>query len=310
MNFNSFLYSDKTLGDNILIDGVSRFIGETILTGMLLEVASYPKPGLVSSRSQGAHSDMNILTFMLSSSAISSSFPIFAQTGQNCSGDPETLLSLIRTTGAEYERKLLSATDQVNTQRGILFAGGILSAAAGYSYRINDRHSTDDIFNTVSLMTRGICERELNPSELSGKCNPTAGEKLFMQYGTTGIRGEVELGFPSVQKAGLPAFYEAIERGVRLNDCLVHALISLMTYVEDSTILWRKGPDALELIKNTASLIIEKGSVFTSEGRKEIAGLNETCLKENISPGGSADLLTITVSSYLLTNRFFPVLKM
>ena len=302
--------SENLQSDNMLIDDVSWFIGETILTGMLLEVASYPKPGLVSSVSQGAHNDMNILTFMLSSSAISSSFVLFAKAGMECRGDLESLFNSIRKTGIHFEKKLLKSTGNINTQRGILFAGGVFAAAAGYSYSVLNKHSIDDIFSTTAQMNSGISKKELNLEVLHSKKNLTAGEKLFLNYGTLGIRGEVENGFPSVRIKGLPSLYEAIQKGCRLNDCLVHSLINLMTCVEDSTILWRKGPDALAMIKESAWDILLSGSIYTEAGRDKIRRLNDICIRENISPGGSADLLTITISAYLLVNRVFNVVKM
>jgi len=282
-NNSQLLYEEDNsaaISDNVLIDDVSWFIGETILTGMLLEVASYPKPGLVSSVSQGAHSDMNILTFMLSSSSISSSFVLFAQAGLDCQGEPAELLSEIRTTGVEFEKKLLQSTGNVNTQRGILFAGGVFAAAAGYSYSRLKQHSLADVFQTSALMTKGLSDRELNRELLESKKILTAGEKLFLEFGTTGIRGEVEKGFPSVRDMGLPAFNEAIAEGCRLNDCLVHALISLVTCVDDSTILWRKGAGALDMIREKAREILVCGSVFTPKGKKKIKRLNDLCIRE------------------------------
>lgn len=311
-NAADFSSEDKSINksDNVLIDDVSWFIGETILTGMLLEVASYPKPGLVSSVSQGAHTDMNILTFMLSSSSISSSFILFARAGMECRGELTLLFNSIRKTGVHFEKKLLQSTGSVNTQRGILFAGGVFAAAAGYSYNSLKRHSIDDVFNITSQMTRGLSEKELNLEYLHSKKNLTAGEKLFLNYGTLGIRGEVENGFPSVRTKGLPSLYEAIGKGCCLNDCLVHSLINLMTCVEDSTILWRKGPDALAMVKEAAWDILLSGSIYTETGRSKINRFNDICIRENISPGGSADLLTITISSYLLINKVFDVVKM
>jgi len=61
-------------------------IGEAFLQGILLEISSFPKPGLVSSKSMGSHRDMNILTFMVSSAVISSGFTLCAQAGRNHKG--------------------------------------------------------------------------------------------------------------------------------------------------------------------------------------------------------------------------------
>jgi len=297
-------------GKLIAIDEVSWFIGEAILSGMLLEVASYPKPGLVSAVSQGAHRDMNILTFMVSSSAISSSFPRFSQLGFDYKGNIKNLLPRIRDLGVLYEKKLLDATDNVNTQRGILFSGGILAAAAGFCYGRDINAGLGDIFDTVAALTEGIVKDELVSAGLERCRDLTCGEILFVKYGTTGIRGEVEKGFPSVAGKGIPAIKEAVSYGTKLNDCLVHALISLMTVVEDTTILWRKDPETLATVKERALEIIDSGSVFTVSGRNKIRKTNDDFIREGISPGGAADLLSITLSSFILENKRLPVLKM
>ena len=110
-----------------------------------------------------------------------------------------------------------------------------------------------------------------------------------------------------MQNYGLPAFKEAVENRVSLNHCLVHTLISLMTAVEDTTILWRKDKETLINVQKTAQNLLDKGSVFTKEGLREIENVNKDFIKKNISPGGSADLVAVTVGSYLLENGHFPV---
>ncbi|WP_339061387.1 triphosphoribosyl-dephospho-CoA synthase [Tepidibacillus marianensis] len=128
-----------------------------------------------------------------------------------------------------------------------------------------------------------------------------------MKYEVKGIRGEVEAGFPSIKEVGLPAFYDAIKQGADLNSSLVYTLISLMTKVEDTTILWRKNMDTLIEVQQQAQEILDLGSVFTTEGLEAIHQLDKEFIKENISPGGSADLLSITIGIYLLENKQFPM---
>ncbi len=287
------------------IESQSWKISEAFLNGILMEVASYPKPGLVSSISTGSHKDMNILTFMASSAAISPCFTLCAQAGRNHEGELKELLDHIRNIGIVYEKKLLEATKGVNTQRGILFANGILCGAAGYLSKGAMSIEAEKLFDTASAITWGIVERELE-NLLKDKKKMTAGEQLYFKYGATGIRGEVERGFPSVRDKGLPAFKEAFKRGVNLNHALVHTLISLMAVVEDTTILWRKDMASLKKVQSAAQNIIDKGSVFTNQGFKEIEDLNKGFINENISPGGSADLVAVTASTFLLEYGQFP----
>lgn len=292
---------------NTKIDQESWRIGEALLQGILLEVSSYPKPGLVSSISAGAHRDMNILTFMASSAAIAPAFVQCAQAGRNHSGSLPELLPVLRNIGIRYEKRLLQATRGVNTQRGILFAGGMLCGVAGYLSRRSRDLRTSEMFPLVAEMTRGLVAKELKNLPAGGKDKYTAGEMLYLRYQTEGIRGEVEKGFPSVRKKGLPALEAALRKGLTLNSCLVHTLVSLMTCVEDTTILWRKDKETLLAVQEQARKALEKGSVFTKEGLAEIVKMDKSYIRDNISPGGSADLVAITVGSYLLEHQEFPV---
>ncbi len=288
------------------IDKISWEIGVNFLKSILLEVSSHPKPGLVTSKSNGSHKDMNILTFMVGSAEIAPAFFQCAQAGRNHVGELSQLLQIIRNIGINLEKNLLEGTKGINTQRGILFSACIVCGAAGYLSKESELIKSEDVFNVVSEITKDIVERELYGID-HNKGELTAGEQLFLKYGVKGIRGEVEAGFPAVKEAGLPAFYEAINKGVGLNLSLVHTLIALMTKVEDTTILWRKDWDTLIQVQRRAEEIIGLGSVFTKEGLEAIHQLDEALIGENISPGGSADLLSITVGIYLLENKEFPI---
>lgn len=287
------------------IDAVAWKIGEASLKGILLEIGSYPKPGLVDPLSAGSHTDMNFLTFMTSSATIAPALYLIAQAGRNHKNEPAELFPEIRKIGRLYEEELLDATNGVNTQRGILFSAGVLCGAAGYVSQSSETFSAEHIFKTTSEMTHGLSDRELTPDKRNTKRIQTAGEKLFIKYGTRGIRGEVEDGFPSVKNVGLPQFAMAVRSGLSLNKTLIHALISLMACVEDTTILWRKGLDGLKFVQKKAIRILESGSVFTEQGSKQIVELEETLVKQNISPGGSADLLAVTAGVYFLINKRF-----
>jgi len=291
---------------NMKIDPISWEIGSILLKSMLLEVSSHPKPGLVTSKSNGSHQDMSILTFMVGSAEIAPALFQFAQAGRNHQGELKQLLQTIRMIGIPIENNLLKGTKGVNTQRGILFSAGIVCGAAGYLSKKSEKIQSEEVFHMVSEITKGIVDRELVNMDKTKK-QFTAGEHLYKKYEAKGIRGEVEAGFPSVKEVGLPAFYDAIKNGADLNSSLVHTLISLMTTVEDTTILWRKNRDTLIQVQQQAQEILELGSVFTTEGLEAIQRLDQEFIKENISPGGSADLLSITMAIYLLENEQFPM---
>ena len=276
-------------------------VGQYLTQAILLEVSTHPKPGLVTRLSNGAHKDMSIFTFMMSSAVLSKAFNDLQDIGQAHRGTLVELFCKLRSYGVGAEAELLRVTKGVNTQRGILFAGGIVSAVSGYA--MNMGLSRDALLPLIKEMAAGLVARELKNLDHAAM---TAGEKLYYKYGITGIRGEVENGFPSVVNYGLPALEDAFDKGATINDALVHALISLMTVVEDSNVIWRTVYDTLLEVQRIAKNILSLGSVFTEKGRMAIAETERYFLQRRISPGGSADLLSVTITLYLLEHKEFP----
>lgn len=276
-------------------------VGQYLTQAILLEVSTHPKPGLVTRLSNGAHKDMSIFTFMMSSAVLSKAFNDLQDIGQAHRGTLAELFCKLRSYGVGAEAELLRVTKGVNTQRGILFAGGIVSAVSGYA--MNMGLSRDALLPMIKEMAAGLVAKELKNLDHAAM---TAGEKLYYKYGITGIRGEVENGFPSVVNYGLPALEDAFNKGATINDALVHALISLMTVVEDSNVIWRTDYDTLLEVQRIAKNILSLGSVFTEKGRMAIAETERYFLQRRISPGGSADLLSVTITLYLLEHKEFP----
>lgn len=276
-------------------------VGQYLTQAILLEVSTHPKPGLVTRLSNGAHKDMSIFTFMMSSAVLSKAFNDLQDIGQAHRGTLAELFCKLRSYGVGAEAELLRGTKGVNTQRGILFAGGIVSAVSGYA--MNMGLSRDALLPMIKEMAAGLVAKELKNLDHAAM---TAGEKLYYKYGITGIRGEVENGFPSVVNYGLPALEDAFNKGATINDALVHALIALMTAVEDSNVIWRTDYETLLEVQRIAKNILSLGSVFTEKGRMAIAETERYFLQRRISPGGSADLLSVTITLYLLEHKEFP----
>ncbi|AZB57962.1 triphosphoribosyl-dephospho-CoA synthase MdcB (plasmid) [Cereibacter sphaeroides] len=279
-------------------------IGSAFLTGALLEISTHPKPGLVTPRSNGAHRDMNLQTFMVSSAAIAPCLYQCAEAGLNHAGLARTLLPQVRSIGVRHEARLLEATHGVNTQRGLLFSAGLFCAAAGLVRRRSLQCDEAGLFETVAQMADGLCDRELR--RIGQRAPETAGEKLFQKYGTLGIRGEAEAGFPTVRSAGLPVLRAACEAGAPLQAVLLHTLISLMTRTDDTTVLWRGGPEALAFVRGRAGEIMALGGALTAAGFAAIQAFDADCIARNVSPGGSADLLAVTVGVDALCGGLLP----
>ena len=90
----------------------------------------------------------------------------------------------------------------------------------------------------------------------------TAGQRLYLQKGLRGIRGEVADGLPAVANISLPALEEGLARGYSQNRAAASALIQLIAQVEDSNLYHRGG---------------EEGAAFAKEAAKALEELTAQC---------------------------------
>ncbi len=140
-------------------------------------------------------------------------------------------------------------------------------------------------------MTSGIVDNELKT--LEAKTDLTHGEKIFLQYGISGVRGEAETGFSMIFESALNVYdYNSYPSQ---NHRLTNTLLHIMSSCEDTTILHRHNYDVLLELQKKSKKIIELGGVHKSCSIKEIEDLNHFNENNNISPGGCADLLSLTV---------------
>lgn len=320
-------------------DELCETIRYNAVASLLFEVSATPKPGLVDRLNQGAHSDMDFFSFMASSAALSPYFYKCAEKGMEFSeyqsSRPEMLFESLRPLGLTAEKAMYQATGGANTHKGLIFSIGIICAAAAVCY-LKDReskteaeteiytelytdqktvvntelnaknkridiHSTEKICNTVSMMTQGICAREL--ASMKKKNNLSHGEMIYIKYGARGIRGEVENGFPTVRNYALPVFNRLkAAGGCSFNDILVQTLLHIMAVNEDTNVLARQDRDTLEYVRNCARRAIDAGGILTPEGTRMVNAMDRDFVERNISPGGAADLLAVTIMLDRLSN--------
>lgn len=270
------------------VNEVAMKISGLAIQAMIYEVSCYPSPGLVSPVSCGAHKDMNFFTFIDSASVLNQYFMLFVQEGFSDKSYKE-IFNSIRKIGVKAEKDMFVKTKGINTHKGMLFQMGITCAAIGKA--IYEKKSFKYIQDIIKEMTAGIVEKELETLKKSDA--HSHGEKLYLKYKTDGVRGEVERGIPTVFEFSLNFYKDNSE--LSINDRLVHTLIGIMQICNDSTIIHRHSVEVLEEVKETAREIIEMGGMKTAKGREKINNICTEFIERNISPGGSADLLGITV---------------
>ena len=272
-------------------------LGELAVEAMMKEVACYPSFGLVSPVSAGAHSDMTHYTFIESSAVLHRYFLEMAHIAMSGAGIDE-IFARCRKVGVEAEKAMYRKTGGINTHKGMIFVLGITVVAAGIV--VAGKRKFKDISEKIKEMTRGIVEAELK--HLSLKTDLTHGERVFLEYGITGIRGEVEAGIPAVFEHGL-VIYE--DSGLPQNERLVYTLLGIMAYCEDTTILYRHNLDTLREVKRRSQEILKSFGGPEKIHMDTLKKISQEFSERRISPGGCADLLAVTIFLSLVREEFF-----
>ncbi|HWR40185.1 MAG TPA: citrate lyase holo-[acyl-carrier protein] synthase [Patescibacteria group bacterium] len=286
------------------LSAVAETVGALAVEAMLFEVTSTPAPGLVDRVNAGAHHDMDFYTFMSSSAALSPALARCAQAGLNHQGPLERLLPVLRIIGGEGDAAMLQATAGINTQKGLLFSLGIVAAAAGWCAARQEKTDDKRLLAVTAAIVQGIVARELKPS-LERHAGLTAGERLYREYGVTGIRGEMESGLPAVREQGLPVLRKALAAGLPVNDALVQTLLALMTCVEDTTVMNRHQPETMRgWVREQARQALALGGMYTEPGRAFVLAMDRAFIDAWVSPGGTADMLAVTWFVQRLTGWF------
>ncbi|NHJ04854.1 MAG: triphosphoribosyl-dephospho-CoA synthase CitG [Candidatus Heimdallarchaeota archaeon] len=285
----------------MIIQPLAFNIGAKITKAMLLEAVCSPKPGLVDRFNSGAHHDMDITTYMISTATISHYMTLAAQIALEHRGEMTEILPKLRSIGVSAEEEMFLATNGVNTQKGLIFSGMIIAAAASYiSARETGSLKVTRILSVVQEITKGIVERELMVLDKNEQ-KITAGEWIFLDIGVTGIRGEAEKGFPNAD-AAYQVINKAIASGIPLEKSMIMALLFLMTRVDDTNILSRHGSEALTWVKQEANKLVLCENTYSDEWLEKVHELDKQFIEQNISPGGCADLLAVALMLYFLAN--------
>ena len=274
-------------------------IASLAVQAMLYEASCTPSPGLVSQTSSGAHTDMDYFTFLDSATSLINPLIHCVEAGFS-SSTPKEIFQQLRLLGKLGEQQMLNKTSGVNTHKGMFFLLGVCCAAGGKALFGGTRFTS--LQSIIKELTSGLVERELSSKLIElRKADDNAltnGERLFLHHKVEGIRGEIQSGLPTVFDFSL-GFYKA-NQGLSQNHRLVQTLLAIMQFCEDTNILHRHSLETLKEVQETAKQILSIGGVATVQGLKAIEEMNEDFSNRKISPGGSADLLGVTVFLHFL----------
>lgn len=108
-----------------------------------------------------------------------------------------------------------------------------------------------------------------------------------MKHGETGVRGEALAGYPTIRTVILPYLRQTTTRGdLRYLQLMVH----LMAQVEDANVLHRGGPAGLRFVQDAAKALLHVPASRLPNG---LRALNAEMIARNLSPGGTADYLSL-----------------
>lgn len=305
------LAKEIELMENFFISRLSNHIGLLMQKALFYEVNTSLKPGLVDRLHNGSHKDMRLSTFINSAYSLTDYFCQCVKEGLSCDCSKKELPLLfqkLRGIGKQAEKNMLFATQGINTHKGIVFSGGILCAAIGYYISTNSKDISSENF---LLSLPEIC-RCMLPELLSDYLTltpdtaKTNGEKLYLKYKITGIRGEAKEGFPLLFNVGFPLFQAVLKKGFSLWQAGLITLLHYIACTEDTNLIIRSDYQlACKIQKNLQQFLAH---ATYEEQLSILPKLDAFFVSRNISPGGSADMLALTYFLYFIQNIPCPFL--
>lgn len=254
------------------------------------ELDTTPKPGLVDKDNNGAHRDMD---YALMQRSIHTLHPYFVQLALLGCTDALPTHTSIRDIGIEAEKAMLSATNGVNTHKGALFSMGLAVVAAAHEERkiaaneeqiLKERNGGEDVL--VSLQTTIKALAASFPDT-----NGTHGSKAkLLSKGTTAIKGALDNareGYEMLFAEWLPFYIE--RRKERDAHTLHKTLLRIMCDLDDTNVIYRTDLATAEEVKQEARALLDS---FSKAALKD---MDRHYTTRNISPGGAADMLSLTI---------------
>ncbi len=269
-----------------LEEAYAEDVGAWAVQSLLWELSTTPKPGLVDCRNNGSHKDMDLFLFGRSAAALASYFPRCVQLGREYRDhSPEDLFEALRFLGRQAEAQMLRATKGVNTHKGAVFSLGLLCAAAG---RLGPGASPKEICEEAALLCRETLDRELR--DLTQQTPQTKGDALYLSHGISGARGQAMRGFPTVLNTGLPVLEKGLALGYDLHRAGSAALLAMLAQEPDTCLISRSSIHRYEILQQELRHLLDTEPYPATETLK---ALDDSFIREDLSPGGCADLLAV-----------------
>lgn len=275
------------------------------------ELDTTPKPGLVDKDNNGAHRDMDHALMQLS---INTLHPYFVRLALLGFADTLPSHTSIRDTGIEAEKAMLAATNGVNTHKGALFSMGLAVVAAAYEEKKaaankeeRGKEIEEEYLSSLQLTIKALAASFPDTSGTHGS------KAKQLSNGTTTIKGALDNareGYERLFAEWLPFYNE--RRKNHDAHALHKTLLRIMCDLDDTNVIYRTDFATAEQVKQEArALLYNFAEAYAAQDKEKCASaIEEKCasaellaLKDmdrryterNISPGGAADMLSLTV---------------
>lgn len=272
---------------------IPYIIGHLASMALQAELDTTPKPGLVDRNDNGAHRDMDHALMQRSIKALHPYFVRLAQLGFT---DKQSCHDEIVNIGIEAEREMFKATGGVNTHKGALFSIGLAAVAlAGESFcRITQAEGCGTMaYNDVnSKQIQSLSNSIASLARLFPDTNGTHGSKAKANNILKGALDNAREGYTQLFKAWLPFYIDRIAEGD--NYALHKTLLRIMCDLDDTNIVYRTSMETMQEVKTEARQMLDTSrNIVNFEAA--LQAMNTDYIHRNISPGGSADMLSLVV---------------
>lgn len=272
---------------------IPYIIGHLASMALQAELDTTPKPGLVDRNDNGAHRDMDHALMQRSIQALHPYFVRLAQLGFT---DKQPCHDEIVNIGIEAEREMFKATGGVNTHKGALFSIGLAAVAlAGEAFsRITqaERCGTMAYNDVNSKQIQSLSNSIASLARLFPDTNGTHGSKAKANNILKGALDNAREGYTQLFKAWLPFYIDRIAESD--NYALHKTLLRIMCDLDDTNIVYRTSMETMQEVKTEARQMLDTSrNIVNFEAA--LQAMNTDYIHRNISPGGSADMLSLVV---------------
>ena len=257
------------------------------------ELDTTPKPGLVDKDNSGAHRDMDHALMSRSIRAIHPYFVRLALLG--FAADMPSHDDIVKT-GIEAERAMFEATNGVNTYKGALFSMGLaVVAAAGKAWQ--------GCSITPQALSAAISKLAFAFPDTKGTHGSKAKQTAASETATfKGALDNAREGYPMLFNDWLP-FYANLSKNGEPH-ALHLTLLRIMCDLDDTNIVYRTSLAMMKQVKEESRSVLSRWNEATHGTPQDDGGtnldtilgdMNRSFVQRNISPGGSADMLSLVV---------------